>query len=126
MDLLLLFDWPGNVRELENEMERAVALARDGESLDTSHFSAKLHGIAPSATPRREGQLPGAEAARALPVVEGGEPAATSLRQARAAFEARYVAEALRQHDGNVSRTAQALGLSRVMLHKKMKEYGIR
>ena len=41
-------------------------------------------------------------------------------------FEARYVAEVLRQHGGNVSRAAEALGLSRVMLQEKMKEYRLR
>lgn len=48
------------------------------------------------------------------------------LREARAAFEAQYIADTRREHGGNVSRTAAALGLSRVMLHRKMKEYQIR
>jgi DNA-binding NtrC family response regulator len=55
-----------------------------------------------------------------------GGPAAGSLQRARAAFEARYITEALRRHGGNVTRAAQALGLSRVALHRKMKEYGLR
>ena len=58
----------------------------------------------------------------------GVEPARQSadLRDARAAFEARFIAEQLRRNGGNVSRTAEALGISRVMLQKKMKEYGLR
>ena len=51
---------------------------------------------------------------------------AGSLLRARATFEARYIAEVLRQQNGNVSRAARALGLSRVMLQRKMKTYGLR
>jgi DNA-binding NtrC family response regulator len=59
---------------------------------------------------------PAAEPARA-----GGE-----LREVRAAFEAKHIAEVLRQQGGNVSRTAQVLGLSRMQLHRKIKEYNLR
>jgi two-component system nitrogen regulation response regulator NtrX len=48
------------------------------------------------------------------------------LRDARQAFEIRYLAEALRSFGGNVSQTARALGISRVMLQKKMKQLGLR
>jgi len=55
-----------------------------------------------------------------------GEYASTPLRKARAAFEADYIIKELKQHQGNVSRAARALGLSRPSLQKKMKEYGLR
>ena len=42
IDLLSRFDWPGNVRELQNEIERAVALATDGEAIAAVHLSAGL------------------------------------------------------------------------------------
>jgi DNA-binding NtrC family response regulator len=48
------------------------------------------------------------------------------LRPARAAFETHYIAAALRRHGGNVSQTARSLGISRVMLQKKMKAFGLR
>ena len=48
------------------------------------------------------------------------------LRQARATFEAEFLRQALDRNERNVSRTARALGISRVMLQKKMKEYGLR
>ncbi|MGA7761931.1 MAG: helix-turn-helix domain-containing protein, partial [Candidatus Binataceae bacterium] len=48
------------------------------------------------------------------------------LRRARAAFEADYIAKVLDAHQGNVSRAAIALGLSRASLQKKMKEYSLR
>jgi transcriptional regulator with GAF, ATPase, and Fis domain len=117
---LVAFSWPGNVRELENEVERAVALARDGDPITIAHLSPKLHvgsvdAGAPATAPG-PAPVPGARAA-APP---------TPLRRARAAFEAQYITEVLRQHGGNISRAAPALGLSRVMLQKKMKDYGLR
>jgi Nif-specific regulatory protein len=112
MERLVCHDWPGNVRELRNEIERAVALARDGETIGTSHLSARLLEVADSPEP-----IGGASVALAT---DG------SLLRARAAFEARYIGEVLRQHDGNVSHTAKALGLSRVMLQRKMKAFGLR
>src|SRR5207249_4339728 len=112
--LLGRFDWPGNVRELENEIERSVALAHDGEPIGPQHLSSKLGAATADAAPPREGT---AEAAAA----PGG-----ALRSARSAFEARYIAEVLREQGGNVTRAARALGLSRVMLQKKMKDFGLR
>jgi transcriptional regulator with PAS, ATPase and Fis domain len=48
------------------------------------------------------------------------------LREARAGFEARYIAEVFADNGGNVSRTATALGISRISLQRKIKEYGLR
>jgi DNA-binding NtrC family response regulator len=48
------------------------------------------------------------------------------LREAREQFEIQYLRSVLRAQDGNVSRAARVLGLSRVMLQKKMKAYGLR
>src|SRR5262249_18265960 len=116
MECLQRFDWPGNVRELQNEVQRAVVLAEHGETLAVEHLSPRLRG--------------GPKAAEASEPVEEG-PAATArpaaqLREARAQFEARHIADVLRQQGGNVSRAAMALGLSRMQLHRKLKEYGIR
>jgi len=113
VERLVRFDWPGNVRELRNEIERAVALARDGEAIGLAHLSARV---------REAGDDPAATAAVSATVAMDG----TSLLRARSAFEARYITEVLRQQGGNVSRAARALGLSRVMLQRKMKAYGLR
>jgi Nif-specific regulatory protein len=119
MDRLAAFSWHGNVRELQNEIERAVALAREGEVLGPGQLSAKLHQDAagddgPPVAP--------AVARTGAAVAVDDRP----LRAARAAFERRYVAAALARHDGNVSQAAKALGVSRVALHRKMKAFGIR
>jgi Nif-specific regulatory protein len=133
-------EWPGNVRELQNEIERAVALAREGETLTTGHFSqalapslarspepaVKSDGI-PVAAPQNEKAAGEALAARRRGSAEespGG--AKSSLQDAREAYEARYILQVLEEHGGNVSHAAVALRLSRVALQKKMKRYGLR
>lgn len=105
VECLVRYPWPGNVRELEHELERAVTLAGDATILGLEHFSEKVLAAA-SSTSR--------------PTFVG------SLRQARAQFEKEYLVNALRVHNGNVSQAAKALGISRVMLQKKMKELGLR
>jgi transcriptional regulator with PAS, ATPase and Fis domain len=106
-ELLTAFAWPGNVRELQNEIERAIALVRAGEKVGPEHLSAKLkaQGAAPTA---------------------GTSRTTSDLREARTSFEIGFIAKVLRDHDGNVSGSARALGISRVALQKKMKEYGLR
>jgi Nif-specific regulatory protein len=116
---LVAFDWPGNIRELENEIERAVALARDGESLGVEHLSAKLR-TGPEA-PGAEEPAPPRVAARPEPEVE-----TLPFREARDGFEKRYIERVLNENGRNVSQTARVLGLSRVTLQKKMREFGLR
>jgi Nif-specific regulatory protein len=136
IDVLTRHDWPGNVRELRNEIDRAVALAREGDLIRPSQLTPTLEALGDSQTPVPAVSVPGAGQANAqvgsAPTVERISPpvpgpvALESLRHARAAFEARHITEALREHQGNVSRTAQALGLSRAALQKKMKAYCLR
>jgi Nif-specific regulatory protein len=110
LDLLVRFEWPGNVRELRNEVDRAVALTPSGEAIAPEVLSGKLAGrtaeAASAAAPRAAEPLP--------------------LREARTAFEVRYVGDVLRRHRGNVSQAARTLGISRVALQKKMKQLGLR
>jgi Nif-specific regulatory protein len=139
LELLTRYDWPGNVRELRNEIERAVALARASESVTPEHLSAPLRtqrGLdngAPlnhAGSSRRRRAVPVATLAAAQAPTDSdeaaGEDSKGPLRRARAAFEADYIAKVLDSHQGNVSRAAIALGLSRASLQKKMKEYRLR
>ena len=52
--------------------------------------------------------------------------AGVTLRRARDLFEREFIARVLSQNGGNASRAARALGISRVMLHKKLRAYGMR
>ena len=134
IDVLTRYDWPGNVRELRNEIERAVAIARDGDSIKPSQLTAAIEALCESQTPAsavsgvagRQGDAPPPGSASTVEPISQPLPALETLRIARAAFEARHITEALREHRGNVSRTAQALGLSRAALQKKMKAYCLR
>jgi Nif-specific regulatory protein len=106
MDLLMAYKWPGNVRELQNEIERAVALAPAGGVIEPADLSAHLIDASGPRIP-----LPAAE---------------LTLRRARELFEREYVAQVLAQHQGNATRAAKTLGISRVMLQKKIRDYGLR
>ena len=98
---LIHYTWPGNVRELENEIERAIALAGAGDTIQPEHLSEKV-------------------TAKAL-VPVGVE--ATLLRRARDLFEQEYVTEILRQNNGNVLRTARILGISRSVLNSRLQHW---
>ena len=129
LDILTRYDWPGNVRELRNEINRAVALARDGDLIRPSHLNTALQELGGSQAPVPPSPEAAAEPAARAPAAAHQERPATGsgpLREAKAAFEKGHIAEALLLHHGNVSRTAQALGLSRAALQKKMKLYGLR
>ena len=105
MDCLVRYAWPGNVRELEHELERALTLAGDAPTVAPVHFSERVLAASSGV---------------------GHVRLAGSLKQARDAFERDYIAHVLRIENGNVSHAARALGISRVMLQRKMKDFGLR
>jgi Nif-specific regulatory protein len=102
LECLSRYHWPGNVRELEHELERAVTLAGDTEVI-----------------------RPGCLSPHVVTTSGGVQPTGT-LRAARAAFERGFIDRILQANRGNVSHTAKALGISRVMLQRKMKALGLR
>ncbi|HLW71765.1 MAG TPA: sigma 54-interacting transcriptional regulator [Candidatus Binataceae bacterium] len=123
--LLESADWPGNVRQLQNEIDQAVALAAEGELIGPQRFSRRLGAAAPARNGFPESSadtgISDSTAAQSEELgVEG------SLAKARAEFETRFIAGVLARHRGNVSHAAIALGVSRVTLQKKMKEYSLR
>lgn len=101
--LLVAHDWPGNVRELWNTVTRLALLPGFEQEL----VEAASHASLPDRTAFSRLTL---REARAL-VVEH--------------FERHYVASKLREHAGNVSKAAQAMGISRQMLHRLLDRYGI-
>ncbi|MFH1680479.1 MAG: sigma 54-interacting transcriptional regulator [Candidatus Eisenbacteria bacterium] len=106
VDLFSRYAWPGNVRDLQNEIERAVALASPGETIGIDSLSDELVAFARSGG--------------AAPV--GGE---RNLARMVEDLEGRVIREALRQHDGNKSRVARHLGLTRKGLRNKILRYKI-
>jgi two-component system, NtrC family, response regulator HupR/HoxA len=114
--LLIECEWPGNVRQLKNEVERAVALAQPGAGIDLDDLSESVRNALSPAD-----DLGGGPADGRSVVVD-----AAPLRDARHAFELRYIEDVLEREGGNVSRAATVLGISRVMLHKKLKQLGLR
>jgi transcriptional regulator with PAS, ATPase and Fis domain len=115
--------WPGNVRELQNEIERAVAVARANEIITPSHLLPHLRS---AALPQRVVNSPKAESVQDTEPYQRSDSASGPLREARADFEARYIAKVLAENNGSISRAALALGISRVALHQKIKDYGLR
>ncbi len=94
------YAWPGNVRELKNWVERACILS-PGETIENIEF---------------EGPNP---------TWDDDTTNDETLRGARAVFEKQFILRMLNENGGNISKTAQRIGLERSHLHKKMKTYGI-
>jgi two-component system nitrogen regulation response regulator NtrX len=99
--VLSRYPWPGNVRELRNLMERVVIMS-------------------PGATSGVD-QLP--EALHVSHGPDGGAP--LSLEEARRGFEREYLLARLAEHGWNISRTAEAIGIARESLSRKIKAYEI-
>jgi transcriptional regulator with GAF, ATPase, and Fis domain len=107
--LLAAHDWPGNVRELENEMRRILLLG--GDAVRPEHLSPRIR----ESLGASEAEASGDE----TPLVVGDLPAAV------ARFERRAIEEALVALEGNKSRAARSLGISRFALQRKLDKYGI-
>jgi two-component system response regulator HydG len=101
LERLLRHAWPGNVRELENAMERTAILARGAV-------------VEPDDLPPAIAQ----DAAAALPA---DAPAAETLAEAERA----HILQVLARHGGSQSRAADALGIGRTTLWRKLKDYGL-
>jgi len=100
MQVLQGYAWPGNVRELRNLMERLV-LMTPGTTIKADDLPATLRGAPPTAA------------------------SASSLDEARRAFERDFLQAKLREHGGNISRTAEAVGIARESLSRKLKQLRI-
>jgi len=106
MAVLMRHDWPGNVRELKNIIERLI--------ITTPATVISKGDISPLFEERK------AETAAFEP-----EFTSDSFRGAKQDFERQYIIRKLQEFDGNISRTAEAIGLERSHLHKKIKGYGL-
>ena len=110
MAVLMSHNWPGNVRELKNIIERLVIMTPS--NLITRYDVSPL--FAECKVEGEVGVLP-----RAM------DETADSFRVAKQDFERQYIIRKLREFDGNISKTAEAIGLERSNLHKKIRSYGL-
>ena len=104
-------DWPGNVRQLRNNIERLLILAAGDADveIDASMLPSEIGALVP-ATPNGAG----GEKLMSLP-----------LREAREVFEREYLVAQISRFGGNISRTAEFIGMERSALHRKLKSLAI-
>jgi transcriptional regulator with GAF, ATPase, and Fis domain/Tfp pilus assembly protein PilF len=116
IDLLMVGEWPGNVRQLCNEVQRVVARAEDGAVITPEQLSPELRRmgtpVSPAGTITSIGTVGGPSMTVPLQNV--------TLADALAEVERRMIGEALRKHNGNISRAARELGLTRRGLYLKL------
>ena len=111
MAVLQSHDWPGNVRQLRNNVERLMILA--GGEPDAA--------ITANMLPQDVGSM-----VPAMPNGNGGEQLmGLPLREARELFEREYLLAQINRFGGNISRTAEFVGMERSALHRKLKALGI-
>ncbi|HEX7316321.1 MAG TPA: sigma 54-interacting transcriptional regulator [Pyrinomonadaceae bacterium] len=118
LDLLMVCDWPGNVRQLTNEIQRIIARTEDGTIITPDLLSPELRRMATPTTGMNSLMTPssGLAASAASQAIAQG----LTLADAMAELERRMIAEALRKHNGNISRAARELGLTRRGLYLKL------
>ncbi len=109
LEALVNYRWPGNVRELQNVIERAVLLSK-GSQIGLTDLPSHIGN--------------GARKSAVL-AVAGGEHRRLSLKEALEAPEREIIAQVLREFGGNRNETADALGINRTTLYKKMKKLGL-
>lgn len=111
MAALQAYEWPGNVRQLRNALEWVMI----------------QHGAGGESEPFRADQLP--PEILTLPETPGAQssvdPMTLPLREAREIFEKNYLLAQIGRFGGNVSRTAQFVGMERSALHRKLKLLGV-
>lgn len=111
MAVLQSHEWPGNIRELRNNVERLMILTKGDPQAEvtTDMLPAEVGALVP-----------------ATPTGSGGEKLMSMpLREAREIFEKEYLVAQIARFSGNISRTAEFIGMERSALHRKLKSLGV-
>ncbi|SMC68286.1 sigma-54 dependent transcriptional regulator [Rhizobium sp. RU36D] len=111
MAVLQAHDWPGNIRQLRNNIERLMILSRaDGPEapISAEMLPTDLSDMLPKVSTRNDSHI------MTLP-----------LREAREMFERDYLIAQINRFGGNISRTAEFVGMERSALHRKLKSLGV-
>ena len=104
---LINYDWPGNVRELRNLIERIAILGPDNDE--------KISNIIKESLKKTSGDTFKVENSLSIP-----------LKEARENFEKEYLTTQLKKFGGNISKTAEFVGMERSALHRKLKGLGVK
>ena len=104
---LLNYDWPGNVRELRNLIERIAILSPENND--------KISNIIKESLKTPEIEISSSKNSLSIP-----------LKEARENFEKEYLTTQLKKFNGNISKTAEFVGMERTALHRKLKGFGIK
>ena len=110
--VLQSYSWPGNVRELRNVIERLLIMAPDDHSkpIGVEKLPPEINANAPLAENLNDNR----------------EIMGLSLRDAREIFEREYLLAQVTRFGGNISKTAEFIGMERSALHRKLKSLGVR
>jgi two-component system nitrogen regulation response regulator NtrX len=107
--MLQTMPWPGNIRQLRNVIERVLILGDGNGQIEAR----ELPGLEPAGQGVSDG------------MVLGGTIATLPLREARELFEREYLLTQINRFGGNISRTANFVGMERSALHRKLKSLGV-
>ncbi len=107
---LFTYDWPGNVRELRNLIERVTILSANESKENISKLMTEI--LSKSSSSNRRATL--------------NDTLSVPLKEAREQFEKEYLVNQLRKNHGNISKTADFIGMERSALHRKLKILGIK
>ena len=126
LDLLMVYNWDGNVRQLCNEVQRIVARAESGEVITPKHLSSEIRSTT--------GLVAFDEESNVKPIMSQVGAVGTSavgtqgltIEEAVSDLETEMIIDALRRHDGNITRVANELGLTRRGLYLKIERYEIK
>jgi len=108
-DLYYKYEWPGNVRELRNLVERISILSINENTVNINQLvkdSLSQKSISPKSHDENVLSYP--------------------LKEAREKFERNYLSSQLKKYKGNISKTAEFIGMERSALHRKLKSLGIK
>ena len=110
LDLFYKYNWPGNVRELRNLVERITILSVNDSTIDMNSLiqDSLVQKSKKSTSDKTDNVL------------------SYPLKEAREKFEKDYLTSQIRKHRGNISKTAEFVGMERSALHRKLKTLGIK
>jgi two-component system nitrogen regulation response regulator NtrX len=109
-DLLYSYNWPGNIRELRNLIERVTILSVHENKADINKILTEILNENPKTLNERS----------------INNTLAYPLKEAREQFEVNYLVNQLKKNNGNISKTADFIGMERSALHRKLKALGIK